>query len=78
VSKTGLIESEAHMTVEEQVAEHERRLLKLEICTEKMGSDIAKLLGSAQTVELLLKWVILPLIIIVGGLVGIKLALPTS
>jgi len=53
-----------------------RRVANLEDCYRRVATDIATIKGSQQTVELLLKWVILPLIIIVGGVVGIKIALP--
>ncbi len=54
----------------------ERRLTRLEDVYTALAADIAAIKGSQQTVELLLKFVILPLIIIVGGVVGIKLVIP--
>ncbi len=51
-------------------------MTRLEDCYAKLAEDIAVIKGSQQTVELLLKWVILPLIVIVGGVVGIKLVIP--
>lgn len=57
--------------------DHEERIQRLEqICLE-LSTRLGNIEGSMKTVELLLKWVVLPLIIIVGGLVGIKIALPT-
>ncbi len=56
--------------------ELERRMNRLEDSMATLAADIAQIKGSQQTVELLLKWVILPLIVIVGGVVGIKLVIP--
>ena len=64
------------MDIEHEVEEVKTRVGKLEDCVSGMKVDIGKLLGSADTVEKLLKYVVLPLLVIVGGLVGIKLIVP--
>lgn len=53
-----------------------RRLGVLDERLDKLNGELAKLIGSQQTVEMLLKWVVLPLIVILGGLVGVKIVLP--
>ena len=64
------------MAFEEQVRQHEQRLNKLDECVGLMKTDLNKLVGATATTETLVKYVILPLIVIVAGLVGIKLVLP--
>jgi len=59
-----------------ELQQHEQRLQHLEEISNHLTDRLAKIEGSLSTVETLVKWVILPLIIIVGGLVGIKIALP--
>ncbi len=59
-----------------QLQQHEQRLQQLELLSNHLTDRLAKIEGSLSTVETLVKWVILPLIIVVGGLVGIKIALP--
>jgi len=65
------------MVIETQVADHERRLGVVEGYVDKLQDGLAKIQGSQDTMLLLIKWVILPLIALVGGLVGIKLVLPS-
>lgn len=64
------------MVTENELQEHERRITKLETCVDTISNSLAKIQGSQSTVELVVKWVIVPLLVIVGGLVGIKIALP--
>ena len=64
------------MAFEEQVRQHEQRLNRLDECVGSMKADLNKLVGATATTETLVKYVILPLIVIVAGLVGIKLVLP--
>lgn len=56
----------------------EKRVDKVETCVDKLQESINQLIGQANTIKLLLAWVVLPLIIIVGGLVGVKIAMPTG
>lgn len=53
-----------------------RRLGVLEGKVEKMEETVHELIGATGTTNTLIKYVILPLIVILGGLVGIKLVLP--
>ncbi len=64
------------MDYEHEIDEVKTSVDKLEDCIGPMKVDIGKLLGSADTVEKLLKYVVLPLLVIVGGLVGIKMVVP--
>lgn len=57
--------------------EAEKRITKLEDCFTSMSAALNKIIGQMSTVELILKWVVLPLLIILGGLVGVKIAIPT-
>ncbi len=61
---------------DEIVRIHEGRFAKVEELCGSLNTRLAKIEGSTSTVEILIKWVVLPLLIIVGGLVGIKMALP--
>ena len=54
---------------------HEERLDKLNECVTVLRETLAKMAGSADSVERLLRYVVLPLIVIVGGLVGVDIAL---
>ena len=54
----------------------EERLSRLEKCYEDLNAAVNKILGQTSAVEMILKWVVLPLLVIVGGLVGIKIAMP--
>ena len=58
------------------MSEIEQRLLALEGRLNDLEHKVDQLLGSQNTLTQLIKFVILPLIIIVGGLVGIKIAIP--
>ena len=51
----------------------EARLEAIETSLKIMNFEVGKLLGSQKTTATLIKFVILPLIIILGGLVGIKI-----
>jgi ABC-type uncharacterized transport system involved in gliding motility auxiliary subunit len=61
---------------DQMVQDHKRRLNNLEECVQGMQQNIAKIQGSMSTVEMLVKWVIVPLLVIVGGLVGVRIVLP--
>lgn len=65
-----------HTLDERMVADHIKRIEKLEGTTDKHTEQIGKLIGSAGTAFMLIKWVITPLLVIVASLVGIKLLLP--
>jgi hypothetical protein len=58
------------------VEENRRRIEKLENCMDKVQQQLALLQGSQSTVKLLLQWVVVPLLVILGGLVGVKIAWP--
>jgi len=48
---------------------------------ERLGDISQKvdiLVGQSSTIQTLVKWIILPLIIILGALIGVKLSLPIS
>lgn len=64
------------MTVEADIERHEKRIIKLEDCVDILSKGLASIEGKTGNTEMLIKWVILPLLVIVGGLVGIKLVLP--
>lgn len=64
------------MDVESELLEHEGRITRLETTILSISASVAKIEGSMGTIELLVKWVILPLLVIVAGLVGIKLVMP--
>jgi len=49
------------------------RLDKIEERLNKINSELGQVLGSQKTTVILIKYVILPLIIILGGLVGIRI-----
>lgn len=41
-----------------------------------MENHVSELLGQANTMSMLIKFIITPLLVIVGALVGIKLVIP--
>ena len=57
------------------ILDHEKRLVKVEDCQDDLKDKVNQLMGKASTTLILVKWVITPLILMLGGLVGIKLAL---
>jgi hypothetical protein len=73
------------------VEDLEERLLKVEIavvelkaCQNAVGAQvssineaIAAIKANYQIAELLVKWVVMPMIVILGGLVGIKVLFPS-
>ena len=58
------------------IPDHAKRIERLEQCVDEIRTDIGKLSGAASTTLLLVKWVITPMLVILGGLVGIKLLWP--
>mgnify|MGYP001562132367 CR=1 FL=1 len=55
-----------------------RRLSALEAKVDNLEDTIKVMLSQAGTTNMLIKWVVLPLVIIMGGLVGIKLVWPAG
>lgn len=49
------------------------RLANIEHRLDTINFELGKLIGAQKTTSLLIKFIILPLIIILGGLVGIKI-----
>lgn len=50
-----------------------KRLEGIETSLKIMNFELGKLIGAQKTTTTLIKYVILPLIIILGGLIGIKI-----
>ena len=50
-----------------------KRMEALESRLGELEGKVGELIGQAGTTNTLVKWVILPLIVILGGLVGIKI-----
>lgn len=46
--------------------------------TDVLSTGLAALTGKAETTKMLILYIVVPLIVILGGLVGIKLAIPTA
>lgn len=61
-----------------RVGDLTRRVEVLEKCYPEILSKLNLLYGESTTVKLLLRYVILPLILLLGALVGIKLILPPA
>ena len=57
------------MSVEEQLTEISRRL-------DIINMELGKLIGAKDTTTMLVRYIILPLILILGALVGVKVVLP--
>ena len=55
-----------------------RRISALEGKVDKLEEEIAVMLAQSGTTNTLIKYVILPLIVILGALVGVKVAFPTG
>ncbi len=49
------------------------RLVRLETKVDSLAESVAKMMGSSDTLNTLIKFVITPLLVILGGLIGIKL-----
>ncbi len=62
--------------VETELLTQRERIAKLETAVASISTVLARIEGSVGVTEMLLKWVVLPLIIIVGGVVGVKLIVP--
>lgn len=65
------------MDIEHEMLDAKERIAKLEVCVTGLTTTLARIEGSVGTTEMLVKWVILPLIIIVGAIIGVKVAMPT-
>ena len=50
-----------------------QRIDRIESSLEKINCEMGKLMGQQRSVELILKYVVTPLIMIVGALTGIEL-----
>jgi len=50
-----------------------QRINRMESSLEKINCELGKLIGQQRSVELILKYVVTPLIIIVGALAGVEL-----
>ena len=50
-----------------------QRIDRMESSLEKINCEMGKLMGQQRSVELILKYVVTPLIMIVGALTGIEL-----
>ena len=50
-----------------------QRIDRMESSLEKINCELGKLMGQQRSVELILKYVVTPLIMIVGALTGIEL-----
>ncbi len=49
------------------------RLVRLETKVDSLAESVAKMVGSSDTLNTIVKFVITPLLVILGGLIGIKL-----
>jgi len=70
----------------------EERVSKLEVEVENLKNDIHEikdslstikrnvdvLIGQNSSIHMLVKWVIVPLVVILGALVGVKISLPVG
>jgi len=59
------------MTLED----HEKRLTGVEKCVTDLTATVNKMAGEASAILTLIRWVVTPLIVILGALVGVKIAL---
>ncbi len=64
------------MSIETELAEVKERVTRLENSVSTIDKAVAVIQGSTSSIEMILKWVVLPLLVILGGLVGIKIVLP--
>jgi len=55
----------------------EDRLLAIETKIDELIERIALLEGQQNSLSMMIKWVVFPMLIIVAGLVGIKLVMPS-
>jgi hypothetical protein len=59
------------------MADLEQRIANIEKALNTINHELGKLVGQQRTTVLLVKYVVLPLLIILGGLVGIKIVFPS-
>ena len=64
------------MTVEEDIRDLKNHVSRIEDRLNHISQDIATLKGSQQTMTQILKYVVTPLILILGALIGLKLTVP--
>jgi len=57
-------------------ADIDSRLARIEAQLSELIADVGYLKGRVDSTQLLIKWVIFPMLLIVAGLVGVKLTLP--
>lgn len=60
------------MTLEELASKVSQLEDKLDVCATKLTT----MENQGNTIRILVQWVITPLLVILGGLVGVKLVLP--
>jgi len=63
------------MEAEKILAEHDRRISAVEKCQIELTASVNKVVGESGLSMALIKKVVLPLIIIVGALVGLDIGL---
>ncbi|MBA7652604.1 hypothetical protein ES703_60439 [subsurface metagenome] len=61
------------MTVEERLDRIEKILEKYDERLNTINSELGELIGESNSIKLLLKWVVTPLLVILGALIGVKL-----
>jgi hypothetical protein len=66
------------MDIEHEMIDAKERISKLEVNMLTLMVDVKAIRDSQGTTATLCKWVITPLLIIVGALVGVKLIMPTA
>lgn len=52
-----------------------RRIHHLEDSLERVNFELGKLIGEQKSLDKILRWVVVPLLVIVGALVGVDLAI---
>lgn len=64
------------MTVENDIKQLKNHIHDIDLTLAKIQVDMAVMKGSQETTTQLLKYVVTPLILILGALVGVKLVTP--
>lgn len=54
------------------------RLTRLDTKVDELAVNVAKMVGSADNLHTIVTYIVLPLIIILGALIGVKLVMPTG
>lgn len=63
-------------SIDEDIREIKEHLHRVDLTLERINGELGDLRGRYDVAQLIVKWAVFPLIVVLGALVGIKLAWP--